>query len=403
MTYINAFPGYEYVKLEDGKYHNMYLGTDLGFGGYVYAVPQMARNVAMLDATNMHGASLIALDKLGPYTQRYIDIRNARIAIKHRDYKALENMFDGKFMNYVKTDEEADNLQAALKLILNSTYGICAATFENPLKDKRDVNNIIALRGALFMRTLQEEVMKRGFQVMGIKTDSIKIPNATPEIISFVQEFGEKYGYEMEHECTYDRICLVNNAVYIAKYDDKGIRNKGGKHAGEWTATGAEFQHPYIFKRLFSKEPIEFKDYCETKSVQKGDLYLDMDEGLPEDKHNMVFVGRVGSFVPIKPGCGGGILYRVQDEKNYAVSGTKGYRWLEAEMVKALHKENDIDMSYYEKLCDSAIEHINKFGNFDKFINDPNYDPQLEKIVNVEDGLPEEIPFDPPYVEEVIA
>ena len=35
---INAFPGYEYIPCgDDKKPHNMYRGTDLGFGGYVYA------------------------------------------------------------------------------------------------------------------------------------------------------------------------------------------------------------------------------------------------------------------------------------------------------------------------------------------------------------------------------
>ena len=66
---------------------------------------------------------------------------------------------------------------------------------------------------------------RRGFIVAHIKTDSIKIPDATPEIIQFVMDYGKQYGYNFEHEATYDRMCLVNDAVYIAKYKD-------GKHAG---------------------------------------------------------------------------------------------------------------------------------------------------------------------------
>ena len=53
------------------------------------------------------------------------------------------------------------------------------------------MNNIIALRGALFMINLKHEVKKRGFVVAHIKTDSIKIPNATPEIIQFVMDYGK--------------------------------------------------------------------------------------------------------------------------------------------------------------------------------------------------------------------
>ena len=84
----------------------------------------------------------------------------------------------------------------------------------------------------------------------------------------------------------------------------------------------------------------------------------------------------------------------VKDGKKYAAPGTKGYEWLEAEYVKNLHKEDDIDMSYFETMAEKAIDHINEFGSYDKFVNDPNYDPQLEKLIAVPEGVDEEVPFD---------
>jgi asparagine synthetase A len=192
-------------------------------------------------------------------------------------------------------------------------------------------------------------------------------------------------------------MCLVNDAVYIAKYKDGG-----------WTATGTQFAVPYVYKTLFSKEPITFEDLCETKSVTSS-LYLDMNENLPDveelekvakirDKgpsrrrdeelleaysnmsdeelekgiakgHNYIFIGRIGQFCPILEGRGGGLLMREKDGKYYSVTGTKGYRWLESEMVNILNKEDDIDMSYYEALCDAAISEIGKYGNFEEFVN----------------------------------
>lgn len=364
---INAFYGYEYV---DGK--NMYRGTDVGKGGYVYAKPGMYTNVALLDVGNMHGASILALNKFGVHTQNYKDIRDARMAIKHHDYETAGKLFGGKLKKYLGSDEEADQLQNALKLVLNSTYGIAAATFDNPLRDKRDVNNIIALRGALFMRTLQDEVTNRGFTVAHIKTDSIKIPNATPEIIQFVMEFGEKYGYEFEHEATYAKMCLVNGSTYIAKYDEQGIRNKRGKHANEWTATAAQFQIPYVFKTLFSHEPLEFSDFCETKSVKQGALYLDFNENLPEGEHDYKFIGRVGRFCPVKPGVNGGVLYRVKDDKYYAATGSKGYRWMDAAYIKDFDYKHMIDRSYYDKQVDEAVFDISKYGDFTWFVSEGN-------------------------------
>lgn len=367
---ITAFPGYEYI---DGM--NMFRGTDVGKGGYVYAEPGMYKNVALLDVGNMHGASILALNKFGEHTKNYKMIRDARMAIKHHDYETAAKLFDGKLQKYLGSDEEADQLQTALKLVLNSTYGIAAATFDNPLRDKRDVNNIIALRGALFMRTLQDEVASRGFTVAHIKTDSIKIPDATPEIIEFVMEFGKKYGYEFEHEATYAKMCLVNGSTYIAKYDDKGIRNKGGKKANEWTATAAQFQIPYVFKTLFSHEKIEFKDLCETKSVQQGALYLDFNENLGDDEHDYQFVGKVGRFCPMKEGCNAGILYRVKDDKYYAATGSKGYKWMESKHVQNLHLEDWIDKSYYDEQVNEAIKDISQYGDFNWFVAD---DPDPE-------------------------
>ena len=376
---LNAFPGYEFV---DGR--NMYRGTDLGKGGYVYAEPGMYQNVALLDIQSMHPSSIIGMNCFGEYTKRYKDIYDARILIKHHEYDKAKKLLNGLLAPYLDDEKKADDLSKALKLCLNSTYGLTSANFENPFRDIRNANNIVALKGALLMRTLQDEVQKRGFVVCHIKTDSIKIPDATPEIIQFCMDFAKQYGYVFEHEATYDRMCLVNNAVYIAKYKD-------GKHAGEWTATGTQFQIPYVFKTLFSKEPIEFEDLCETKEV-KAALYLDMNEGRPKDEHDYVFVGKVGQFCPIKPGCGGGELVVKRNDKYDSATGAKGYRWLESETVKILEKENDIDRSYYNRLVDEAVETISKYGDFEWFVSSDRSD--VNPFNPDEPDFEETVPFD---------
>lgn len=370
MEYINAFEGYEWVN---GC--NMYRGVNVSTGGYVYSEPGIYENVALLDVASLHPHSIIALNKLGKYTERYKALLEARIALKHHDYDAVRGMLGGVFNEFLVDDASADKLAQALKLFLNSIYGFCSASFPNPFKDSRDEMNIVALRGALFMKTLQDEIVKQGYQVVHVKTDSCKVPHATPEIIAFIQDFARKYGYEMEHEATYDRMCLTTKADYIAKYDQHGVRNKKGKHAGEWTATGAFFSHPYVFKRLFSHEEIEFKDICEIKEVKSQDgMFLDMNEGLPEGEHAYSFIGKVGLFVPIKPGHRGGELLVKRDDKYQAVAGTKGYRWLEAEEVKLLSKEEDIDMSYFHTLADKAIDAISQYGDFEHFVGDHGID-----------------------------
>lgn len=408
MDIINAFPGYEFV---DGK--NIYRGTDVGKGGYVYAEPGMYGNIALLDVASMHPHSAINLNAFGEYTQHFKDLVDARIAIKRKDFDKARKMFGGKLAPYLDDETTAKNLTQALKIAINSVYGLTSANFDNPFRDIRNKNNIIALRGALFMRTLQDEVQKRGFKVAHIKTDSIKIPDATPEIIEFVMDFGRQYGYEFEHEATYDRMCLVNDAVYIAKYDN-----------GEWTATGTQFQIPYVFKKLFSKENILFDDLCETKSVTSS-LYLDMNENLPDVSnlekelnkvlknspgdenlinnlkeeiakgHNYRFIGKVGRFCPIKPGCGGGLLMREKDGKYYSATGAKGYRWLEAEIVSSLGRTNDIDEGHFKEMADAAIDTIKKYGDYEWFVSDAPYTPPI--FIEGEYGMhpfyDEDVPF----------
>lgn len=408
MDIINAFPGYEFV---DGK--NIYRGTDVGKGGYVYAEPGMYGNIALLDVASMHPHSAINLNAFGEYTQHFKDLVDARIAIKRKDFDKARKMFGGKLAPYLDDETTAKNLTQALKIAINSVYGLTSANFDNPFRDIRNKNNIIALRGALFMRTLQDEVQKRGFKVAHIKTDSIKIPDATPEIIEFVMDFGRQYGYEFEHEATYDRMCLVNDAVYIAKYDN-----------GEWTATGTQFQIPYVFKKLFSKEDILFDDLCETKSVTSS-LYLDMNENLPDVSnlekelnkvlknspgdenlinnlkeeiakgHNYRFIGKVGRFCPIKPGCGGGLLMREKDGKYYSATGAKGYRWLEAEIVSSLGRTDDIDEGHFKEMADAAIDTIKKYGDYEWFISDAPYTPPI--FIEGEYGMhpfyDEDVPF----------
>ena len=355
------FPGYIF---EAG--HSEYRGEDPGEGGYVYSEPGVYTDVALLDIASMHPNSLINLDAFGPYTKNFKQLLDARLAIKHKDFKSAKKMLNGALAPYLESEDQAKDLSYALKIVINSVYGLTSAKFDNKFKDPRNIDNIVAKRGALFMIDLKHAVQEKGYVVAHIKTDSIKIPNADKEIIDFVMEFGKRYGYTFEHEATYDRLCLVNDAVYIARE-----KNPDGS-LGYWTATGTQFQVPYVFKTLFSKEPIIFNDLCETKTVTTA-LYLDMNEGLPDGEHDYHFVGKAGRFCPILPGKGGGLLMREKDGKYSFATGTKGYRWLESEMVKELGREKDIDKSYYNAMVDEAKAAIDKYCDFEWFASDDPY------------------------------
>lgn len=391
------FPGY---KFEFGK--STYRGEEVGEGGEVWASPGMYGRSQTEDVGSMHPNSAIDECTFGPeYTRKFKEILDIRIHIKHGEYDVVRDAFGGKLAKYLNDKSTAKALAQALKIAINSVYGLTAAKFENPFRDPRNKDNIVAKRGALFMIDLRHAVEEQGYKVIHVKTDSIKIANPDDYILNFIVERGKRYGYNFEVEHIFDRICLVNNAVYIAKLADDDPEDPG-----KWTATGTQFAVPYVFKTLFGKEPIQFNDMCETKNSAVGPIYLDMNESYPdvtaEEKqfknleskykkgelsdtlfenecaslrerieagHNYIFVGKVGLFCPIKPGCGGGTLVCKRDDKYSAVTGTKGYRWLESEIVKQNGKEDDIDKSYYNKLVDDAVSTISEFGDIEWFIN----------------------------------
>ena len=420
------FPGY---RFEGGK---SYFGDVLiGEGGRVYAEPGMYRNVKTFDVTSMHPSSIIAENGFGPYTERFKNLMDIRVAVKNKNFERVKEL-DPRLAKYMDDPAQAKALSNALKIAINSVYGLTAARFQNKFKDPRNIDNWVAKRGALFMETLRLKVQAMGAKVVHIKTDSIKIEKPTKEVEDFIINYGKEWGYNFVVESIYDRICLVNDAVYIAKCsDDKENEDK----AGHWTAVGAQFQHSYVFKTLFSKEKVLFSDLCEQRSV-KTDIWLDMNEDLEDvseyekdltkvnkklkdiwgvnwktmlnmltdeaavdmpaetiqlsnelisqraelnDKiakgHNYQFVGRVGLFCPIVPGKGGGLLMRKGTDGSYSsVGGSKGYRWLEASRVRKLNYDKYIDMSYFRELASVAIETIEKFGNFEGFIDDIPFD-----------------------------
>jgi hypothetical protein len=344
------FPGYEF-----NMGVSTYKGEVVGEGGYVYAEPGIYEDVAYLDVTSMHPRSIEIMNMFGKYTTNYSEIKRARIAIKNGDYEDVSKMFNGRLTKYLGDVNETKALSYALKIVINIVYGLTCARFPNSFKDPRNIDNIVAKRGALFMIDLKEVLKERGTKAVHIKTDSVKIADHTEEDIEFVMEFGTKYGYNFEIEEVFEKLALINDAVLVAK-------TTGGK----WESVGARFNDPYVFKTLFTKEPIVFSDMCEARAVQKGTMYLVSGE---PDNPIKTFIGKVGRFCPIKKGEGGGTLLRINEEKEYAVTGTKGVEWWPSEMVSELGREDKIDRTYFDKKVDEAVAKIGEFGDITGFLD----------------------------------
>jgi hypothetical protein len=121
------------------------------------------------------------------------------------------------------------------------------------------------------------------------------------------------------------------------------------------------------YKKLVKKGASEEELLKLEKDISKG--------------HNYIFIGNVGQFTPVKSGVGGGVLVCKRGNKYVNVTGSTGYRWLESEIARENGGLDIVDTRYYRTLCDEAIETINKFGDFDIFVNAENHkSPELRSI-----------------------
>lgn len=428
------FPGYEhnekgidknkYNKDENGKPifttgKSIYMDEDPSEGGYAWGKKGMYGNVVAFDVSSMHPSTMIWLNIFGDrYTARLKQIVDLRKALKHGDLDYARTVFDGRLAKYLEDPKKTKGLDGALKIVINSIYGLTAAHFPNEFKDERNVDNIVAKRGALFMIRLKHMVQDMGYEVVHCKTDCIKVADADEKISNFIVEEGKRCGYDFEVEHRFDKFCLTNKSAYIGR-----LKDENGELGG-WVPVADEFKEPFVFKTLFSKEEVTFEDLQQTKSA-KSAMFLDMNEDLgkmdpilvkemeklekklkkgeanefdisrydelckEEAKyHNYIFVGKQGAFVPIKPGYGGGELLRDQNGKMNAVESTSGYRWLESSVVKGTDLETHaIDMSYFTNMAEAVVADVSQWGDFDWFVSDEKYTGTMRIPITAEKAI----------------
>ena len=286
------------------------------------------------------------MNYFGPYTQRYADLLRVRVLLKHGKIDEVKKMFNGVLAPFLDDDGDIGPLVSALKIVINSVYGMTSASFDNKFKHPKNIDNIVAKRGALFMVDLRFYLEELGYNVIHIKTDSVKVADITEECVQLIHEFGARpeYNYKFDYEDKYSRLALINNAVYICQSDMK--------KPGKWSATGAEFRDPYVFKRVWTKEKLVDKDFFITKQ-SKGHIYLGTE-----------FVGKVGSIYASK--SGEEALWTTDEENFKYLSETKGHRFKQSENFVF----TDIDMDYYDAKAIKGLKKIMKVGDINLIVDD---------------------------------
>lgn len=169
------------------------------------------RNVLLLDVGSMYPSIIILLNALGYATGLYDNIRKERLAIKHTDA--------------VKS--------AALKLILNSVYGLLKNRYSvlyNPL-----ASATVCIYGQMALFDLCRELYDAGYQLINANTDGIAFTDPNPDDPKrdknswdqIARAWESKWGLSLDLDSfKYWYQKDVNN--YVAVTDDGKIKVKGG-------------------------------------------------------------------------------------------------------------------------------------------------------------------------------
>lgn len=428
------FPGYTFDP--NRKPASDYHGKDPSEGGYVSSKPGVygvsvkdynagnitdpvtgrCKLVTYIDVASLHPHSLIAINYFGKYTPKFQALVKCRMHIKHGEldkaasaFSDIDPALSDKLSKFLNDPSLIKGLAHAMKIIINIVYGMTSAKYDNKFRDPRNVDNIIAKRGALFMMMLEEELNARGCNVIHVKTDSMKITNYLQEDIQYAMDRANEFGYTFELECIFDRIALTNKSTNIGH-----IEGKPEYDAHAWEAVGAQYAEPYVFKKLFSHEELVEGDYMVLKSstapiylggrfigknayvyasLTGEDLYVVREENIAQSIQTKAqkplkdyLAKRDYEGLPLEVQLANRAAKiskelkardfdispeRVQDiidnnfpetkvTKHCSLSKTKDWAWRLSTDYKGY---KDINMGYYGKLKDDAIDDIYKVGD----------------------------------------
>lgn len=204
------------IKKPNAKYVKEVYGTEVTFslGGIHNRVTKIELDgiIALYDVQSLYPSTIIEYDLMS---------RNVEDRFKYKEIRDMR----------LKFKKEKNPIQASLKIILNSSYGILLDK-HSPMYDPRQGRRI-CIYNQLFMLDLieriEEKLGDRAF-LFNLNTDGqyyqFKDYKAMEECDEIIKEWEKRTRYSMEKDLVYkvvQRDC--NN--YILQMEDKSIKSKG--------------------------------------------------------------------------------------------------------------------------------------------------------------------------------
>ena len=204
------------IKKPNAKYVKDVYGTEVTFslGGIHNRVTKIELDgiIALYDVQSLYPSTIIEYDLMS---------RNVEDRFKYKEIRDMR----------LKFKKEKNPIQASLKIILNSSYGILLDK-HSPMYDPRQGRRI-CIYNQLFMLDLieriEEKLGDRAF-LFNLNTDGqyyqFKDYKAMEECDEIIKEWEKRTRYSMEKDLVYkvvQRDC--NN--YVLQMEDKSIKSKG--------------------------------------------------------------------------------------------------------------------------------------------------------------------------------
>lgn len=224
--------------------HEYGCSIEFGYGGLhgVNASRKRFENVKLLDVASMYPHIILNLQALGQATEKYREILNRRIEVKHKDKQ----------------------LSDALKLVLNSVYG----NLKNQYSMLNNPN--AALSVCIYGQIALYELCKRlapFVTLVNINTDGVAFTTTGDEYKQIWKEWEQDFNLTLEED-NFDLWIQNNVNNYVAVQGDK-IKTKGGD------------TNRYDSDQYFKNNSIRIMDICLVEYLVNGqDVLTTIQENL---------------------------------------------------------------------------------------------------------------------------
>lgn len=212
---------------EEKKYTHYGLGSVIEFSkGGLHGTndsPQKEfKDIKLLDVTSLYPNILIKLGALGTATEKYKKIVDERVKVKHTD----------------------TTLSNALKLVINSTYGLMKNQYSKLYNPNAALS--VCIYGQIALYDLCERLYNAGYTLVNINTDGVAFTGGDESYEQIKEEWEQDYNLELElSEFDYWYQKDVNN--YVAVDKNNKIKVKGG-----------EVNH-YFDPTCYTEDPLHLK------------------------------------------------------------------------------------------------------------------------------------------------